>query len=328
MRRWCTVFVVLVVTLLGASAARACLIEGYIYCDSNQNRQLDPEDKGIGGVRVDIVNADGTFAEYSITDETGYYRIVLVEGVPDIYRVSVDMSTLPADAAVLVPALNANGEYVFSESGSDSFQVDWLISSASCFTGKCWLTGGGVKFEAVTNLRMAERGPQHTLGGNVNPGCSPTAGDGGQWNDVDHYNKLHFQGTAIQVTACGNVPGIPAGSESPQTPYNYIEFQGTGWVHGIKGNKADYPFVYFYARCEDRNEPGSKGARAGALIDRYFLWVYTDPLHALETTLMLVDQDGNAGTMDPILITGGNLQIHISSCDTGGGDGAQLPTVP
>jgi hypothetical protein len=68
--------------------------------------------------------------------------------------------------------------------------------------------------------------------------------------------------------------------------------------------------VTFFARAEDRNEPGASGNRDGAKIDRYFLNV-TD---ATNTSLLLVDGDGNPATVDPVAITDGNLQIHISSC--------------
>jgi hypothetical protein len=327
MKKCIIVLSVVFLMFLGANSARACHVEGFVYCDSNQNGQLDPADTPFAGVRVNLLNADGSFSTSAITDEFGYYLMILHEYVPETYRLSLDPATLPADARILVPPVNGQGEWVFWSTGYDTFQVDWLVASATCASsGLCWLTGGGVKFEPVTGLRMAERGPQHSLGGNVYPGCSPTAGDGGQWNDVDHFNKLHFQGTTVHVVACGNVSGIPPGSTSPVTPYNYIEFQGSGWLKGIKGNKANFPLVYFFARAEDRNEPGSNGAKAGALIDRYFLWVFLDPMDPIGTTLMLVDQDGNGGTNDPVLITGGNLQLHISSCDDGGNP--QLPVSP
>jgi hypothetical protein len=199
-----------------------------------------------------------------------------------------------------------------------SNRTDWLIDSEICRPADqaaCWLTGGGVKFEPLLKLNLASHGPSTSFGGNVNPGCSPTAGEGGQWNHVAHSEKLHFQGFAIQVVRCGNVPGIEPGSESPVTPFNFIEYQGTGRLKGLKGNKIGTLDVYFFARAEDRNEPGSRGAKDGADIDRYFLHVYTDPGDPLGSTKLLFDIDGDASTVDPKTITGGNLQLHISSCD-------------
>src|SRR5204863_9204251 len=75
------------------------------------------------------------------------------------------------------------------------------------------------------------------------------------------------------------------------------------------------PLVYFFGRCEDRNEPGSNGQRDGAGKDRYFLHVYTDPSNPNGSTIMLVDIDGNPATVDPLIITDGNMQIHVPSRD-------------
>jgi hypothetical protein len=188
--------------------------------------------------------------------------------------------------------------------------VDFLLDGSGCSEAKCWLTGGGVKFSPTTGTNLAEKGPQHNFGGNVNPSCSEEPGDGGQWNHLAHSQKLHFAGTSIRVVGCGNVSGIPPGSESPVTPFNFIEFEGTGTLKGMAGNKVDYGVVTFFGRAEDRNEPGSNGAKDGQDIDRYFLRV----LDGTGATRLLVDGDGNPLSVDPVTITGGNLQIHISSC--------------
>ncbi len=203
--------------------------------------------------------------------------------------------------------------------GYSGSEVYTATASATCNQtgGKCWLTAGGVKFSPITGQMMAEykeNGPHDSVGGNVYPGCNADSGDGGNWNHIAHKQNLHFQGTSIQVVQCGNMPGIPAGSESPVTPYNFIEFKGTGTLKGISGNKADYGTVCFFAHVEDRNEPGNEKALlpdGGALIDRYFLNVYDC---STLNTLLLVDMDNNPATIDPITITGGNFQIHISSC--------------
>jgi hypothetical protein len=179
----------------------------------------------------------------------------------------------------------------------------------------CWLTAGGVKFSPLAGAMMAEyRGPKDNVGGNVYPGCnSDTGADGGSWTHIDHGDKLHFHGTDIVVDECGNVPGIEPGSESPVTPFNYILFHGTGTLAGIAGNKTDYPdVVCFEALAEDRNEPGNEralGADGGEDIDRYWMTVYD------------CDDPGNVfiyvhdGAGDPRTLTGGNFQIHISSCE-------------
>jgi hypothetical protein len=49
------------------------------------------------------------------------------------------------------------------------------------------------------------------------------------------------------------------------------------------------------------------------LVDRYYIHAYSGG-----TTWLLVDGDGNPATVDPVPITDGNLQIHISSCSPPG----------
>jgi hypothetical protein len=197
----------------------------------------------------------------------------------------------------------------------------------------CWLTAGGVKFEPLVGKKMATAdnggsGPVISIGGNVNPACSPTAGDGGNWTHLDHKAKLFFQGRQIEVAECGNmhdegIEPIYDGSTSPKTPWNYIEFQGTGTLKGILGNKAVYPDkVCFYARAEDRSEPGSKEKLGSAFIDRY--WIRVDDCAGTELYRFGYDYpnptticaDDSFACTDTIAISGGNLQIHVSSCDS------------
>jgi hypothetical protein len=107
------------------------------------------------------------------------------------------------------------------------------------------------------------------------------------------------------------------GLRIPYEPFNFTEFEGTGTVKGIHGNREDgVPApISFFARAEDRNEPGSNGAKDGAQIDRYFIHAWSGG-----TTWLLVDGDGNPVTIDPVPITDGNLQIHISSCSVPSGN--------
>ena len=294
--------------------------KGKVLCDVNQSGSIDAADRPLGDfgypdVVVNAVNSSGGVFS-TTTDATGHFHISLPD-VEDSYTETLDASTLPGDAMIVHPP---GGQYNFTlTNAAPSFRGNWLIDSAACrAVAKCWMTGGGVKFSSVTGTNVAEangRGPEHSMGGNVFPSCDPDPGDGGQWNHIAHADKLHFLGTVINTVNCGNVPGIEPGSESPVTPYNFIEYQGTGRLTGIKGNKVDHGTVHFFARVEDRNEPGSNGAKAGVDIDRYYIHVFSDPADPDGTTLMLVDEDGNSSTVDPVTITGGNLQLHISSCD-------------
>uniref|UniRef100_A0A832MM40 Uncharacterized protein n=1 Tax=Eiseniibacteriota bacterium TaxID=2212470 RepID=A0A832MM40_UNCEI len=266
----------------------------------------------VGGIVVEVRAGDGSFIHATVSTADGAYCIAL----PD------------APAAYTATLLLYNGEQIVSppgglyefstNDGENVFTQDWIITSEACGPppGACWLTAGGAKFSPITGTDLGESTKLNNFGGNVYPGCSPTAGDGGQWNHIANELSLHFKGWEIQVLRCGNVEGIPPGSTSPVTPYNFIEFTGTGTLRGIKGNKADYGTVHFFARCEDRNEPGSNGQRDGAGKDRYFLHVYGSPADPAGTTYVLVDIDGDPTTVDPLTITDGNLQLHVSSCDS------------
>ena len=307
--RWGLLFTILMAT----TAAQAWQAEGYVYCDSNQNGVIDVGDAPIEGVTVRIQNAAGTwFGTPDTTDANGNFMINL-QDVPDSYIETLDASTLPADAIILMDVTGEHHFFTSDEADSDLFS--WLIDSETCQSGLCWLTGGGVKFEPLVGADLAQHGPKDTLGGNVHPSCSPDPGEGGQWNHVSHSTKQHFQGFVIHTVACGNVPGIPSGSESPVTGFNYIEFQGTGRVKGIHGNKVSYPNVYFFGRAEDHNEPGNDNAADGDDVDEYYLHVFTDLGNPIGSTVLCVDADGDCSDMNPITITGGNLQLHDSSCD-------------
>jgi hypothetical protein len=175
---------------------------------------------------------------------------------------------------------------------------------------RCWLTGGGQSYDASGHL--------HSYGGVVNPGCSPTAAAGGNWNDVDLTSGAHFQGQSIVVDQCGNVTGIPPGSDSPKTPFNFIEFHGTGTYVAtrILGRPVA---VSFFGHYEDRREPGSLGQPDSVKKDRYFLRVFTNPADPFGSTVLLVDGDKNSATVDPVAILHGNLQLHITGCNSPAG---------
>jgi hypothetical protein len=264
-------------------------------------------------INVNGTSCNGPFSSFGITDSDGLYSITLPD-CDGTFTTTIDVTTLPADATIVSPA---NGTHTFSTTvDDDSEVVDWIIDSAVCAQKACWFTGGGAKIDPVFNAPAGHKGKWISFGGNVNPGCSPTAGDGGNWNHVDRLLNLHFQGRTIIVTACGNVtPPPPPGSTSPVTPFNYIEWTGQGTLRGIQGNKFGPIPVFFSARTEDRNEPGTKDSNAGAGIDRYYLDVYTDPANRAGTTILLVNGDTNPLNVVPVEIDDGNFQLHVSSCD-------------
>jgi hypothetical protein len=279
--------------------ASAFHLNGVVTCAANGTP--------VAGVVVVATSTDpaNPYQASSTTDGNGAYSIPLVS-FPLCYDV-----TIPGESVVSP----SGGHFLLCTDGSTLiYYENWTINSSACQSVGCWLTGGGAKFSSITGTNLGDYTKLYNWGGNINPGCSPTAGDGGDWNNIDNVNRLHFHGTHIQVLTCGNIDGIPPGSTSPVTPYNYIEFTGSGTLKGIKGNKADFGTVYFWGHIEDRNEPGSNGQHDGAGKDRYFLNVYTNPADPVGTSVMLVDNDGDPATMDPVTITDGNMQIHISSC--------------
>lgn len=287
----------------GITTSNAWLTAGHVFCDANQNEQIDANDRPIPGVLVVVVNTSGTYSNATWTSTPDAAFVLALPDASDSYIEYLHPSTLPSDAASTVPP---TGVYTFTlTDAQNTFSGDFLINSSTCTnvqppttSGGCWLTGGGT-------IGAGKGIPEHSFGGVVYPGCKSSSAGGGNWNDVAHNLKLHFKGLNIVVVDCGNVPGIPPGSKSPKTPFNFIEFQGVGTLKGIGGNTADYGVVYFFARAEDRAEPG-KG------IDRYYLRVYD----ANGNTLMLVSADpANPLDVAPVPIATGNLQIHSSGCD-------------
>jgi hypothetical protein len=133
----------------------------------------------------------------------------------------------------------------------------------------------------------------------VNPGCSPTAAGGGNWNVVDHVQNLHFKGLEIHVVGCSGPP-----TRSPKANVNTIDFVGTGTIVGIKGNPTPKTAVCFIARAIDVSEPG---AHKDAL--------YLDVMDCdTGETFLLISSNSDPTVVAPEPISTGNLQIHVSGC--------------
>lgn len=303
-----------ILLLLGSANCLAWHTQGEVLCDTQPNGIFDEFDTPLAGVGVTVEFYSGGVLGSTVTGSNGAFFMSLPD-YSETYEVTLVASTLPADASITIPA---TGSVIFVSGTPAENEVNFLIDSASCQEPPqdgCWMTGGGVKFEPIVGQDLAKHGPKDTLGGVVYPGCDSSPSDGGQWNHVAHTMKEHYQIFDISTVRCGNVDDHPPGSESPVTPFNFIEWEGTGRMKGIHGNKSEYDVVHFFGRAEDRNEPGSEGPADGGDIDRYFLhaWV-TGPL-GTTTTVFCVDQHGDCSTVDPTIISGGNLQLHYSSCE-------------
>jgi len=246
---------------LSCLTAAACIVDIRIAC---------PNDRSASGVLVCI---DGVGCAY--TDDLGIASIA----VPafDTYNVCVDASTLPPGAT-----LSPLCQRIKVETDAPPV-VEFVIGGDFCSTppppGPCWLTGGGT-------VGKTKGVPNYSFGGVVYPGCSPKAADGGNWNVIDHFTGLHFQGKHIVVDACSGVA-----TKSPRVNVNIIDFHGEGTLSGIA--------VTFVGRAVDQLEPG-----AGS--DMLYL--------SVSDGSTIVMQIGNSAT-DPAIISTGNLQIHTTSCN-------------
>jgi hypothetical protein len=252
---------------LSGLMANACILTIRVAC---------PTDRSVSGIQV-CVNGD-----CATTDDLGFATIP----VPGFgtYTVCVDPATLPA-GATLSP-LCQKIKVISDAPPLLEFPLGGDFCSTPPPPGPCWLTGGGT-IDKTKNV------PNYSFGGVVYPGCSPKAADGGNWNVVDHYTGLHFQGQHIIVDSCSGVP-----TRSPRVTVNVIDFHGEGVIKLNGGTDADPVIpVTFIGRAIDYAESGGGS-------DMLYLQVSDGS--------GVVMQIGTSGS--PATITTGNLQIHQTSC--------------
>ncbi len=284
-----------------AMTSNAWLKVGAVYCDSNTNGVIDfGVDVPVQSVLVVVTNTSGTYSNFSWTTAEGIFLVQLPDS-PDTFVDYVHPLTLPAGTTQVLPPFNT-----FTTTASSTIVTNFfLIENPACVNvtpppptnGMCWLTGGGT-------IKSGRGQPVFSFGGVVNPGCSPTAAGGGNFNVIWHAGKLHFKATDISVITCGNLPGLPPGSRSPRTPFNYIDFEGVGTLTGISGNHANFGVVHFTARAVDAGEPGR--------MDALYIRVYS----GTGQTLLLISADtGTPTDVSPLTISTGNLQLHVSGCN-------------
>jgi hypothetical protein len=223
------------------------------------------------------------------TDDNGAFCIDLPD-TPATYNLCVDTSTLPSGTTVCDNTRCVN----FSVDENNMFpNVNFTLCGSICAppVAKCWLTGGGT-------IKLSGKGkPTFSYGGVVNPGCSPTAAGGGNWNVVDHRDGLHFKGLTIRVIGCSGVP-----TKSPKSSVNIIDFEGEGVLISQGGGAT---VVCFRARAIDNSEPGHGS-------DMLYLRVFDC---STGTTLMLISADtGDPTDIAPLTVSTGNLQIHQNPC--------------
>ena len=262
---------------LSAATVGAWDVSGVVSC---------PNGNSASGIVVSISGVGST-----TTSGNGAYQLELPD-TPGSYTICVDASSLPAGASV-------SGCVKFSvDNNTSSASVNFTLSGSFCTTpapqGPCWLTGGGT-------IGKTQGQPDFSYGGVVNPGCSPTAAGGGNWNVVDHRDGLHFKGLNITVIGCGG-----SSDKAPPVNVNTIDFMGTGTLTGFGANTMPETAVCFVGHAEDHGEPG-----AGK--DSLYLNVFDC---ASGASLMLISTD-TAHPLDvaPVPVSTGNLQIHTSGCN-------------
>ena len=257
---------------LSGLTASACTVQITVACEGENGKPAE-------GVHVCITTAAGIFC--ADTDEFGYAEIPNMGNV-GTWPVCVDLSSLPQHATLATPCQN-----VTIVEGQLFAPVEFILGGDYCEPGPpgpCWLTGGGT-------LDKTKGVPHYSFGGVVYPGCSPKAAEGGNWNVVDHFTGLHFQGQQIIVDSCSGVS-----TKSPKVNVNIIDFHGTGIVSGIGGNPLETVAVTFVGRAIDNLEPGGGKDLLYLSVSGGLMQIGTSPAA-------------------PELISTGNLQIHTTGCN-------------
>jgi len=258
---------------LSALMADACILTVRVAC---------PNDTSAAGISVCASSPNGDYC--GITDNLGIVEIQL-PGF-DTYTVCVDTKTLPA-GATLSPTCQKI-KVISDAPPVMGFELGGSFCSTPPPPGPCWLTGGGT-------VDKTKGTPNYTFGGVVYPGCSPKAADGGNWNVVDHFTGLHFQGQHIIVDSCSGVP-----TSSPKVTVNVIDFHGEGIITANGGDGSSKIPVTFVGRAIDNKEGG-----AGA--DQLYIKV----LNGGGTAVLQI----GTSAASPATISTGNLQIHQTSCN-------------
>ncbi len=268
---------------LSAWTVNACTISGVVSC---------PNGTSAAGIEVYVIS-EGNVIGLTATTADGAYLLEFPNLAPGTYEVCVLEASLPGGftLATLCQFVTVNANDLF-------VTADFTLGGPACQTppppGLCWLTGGGTigKTRGVAN---------YSYGGVVNPGCSPVAAGGGNWNVVDHRRNLHFKGLTISVIGCSGVS-----DKAPKVNVNIIDFEGFGTLEGIANNPMPQTAVCFRGRAVDKGEPG--GGK-----DALYLNV-NDCNDAAHPLLLISDAINTPEVIAPVAISTGNLQIHTTGC--------------
>jgi hypothetical protein len=277
-------------------------VAGFVYCDANQNGQIDATDTPLPGVLVVVTNTSGTYSNgvFTATPDGGY--IMQLPAAADSYVAYLHPLTLPSDATVTLPS---GGTYSFALDSAGNYRGDFLVSSSICSgtvtnppsTNACELKAcGTIQCGRTTTI---------VFGGEAHPGCGSTNGDFGKWEVVAVHAKLHLEGEVFEIVNCGEL------TESNCTR-KFIEFQGIGTLKGINGCRTNYGVVYFFVHAED-----GAGCKCG---DRIYARVYTPEGG---TVLLISGDTSDDQDIAPVSVSTGGIAITTFICPGGchGGHG-------
>jgi hypothetical protein len=282
----------LALLLLTIDTAHAWIARGHVYCDANQNREVDLLDLALGNVVVDIVSTTGPFTASDTTlPDTGRFYFSMPDA-PDSYRETLDGTTLPADAAFIIPPTN---EHLFALTAADTTDYqDWLIDSDTC-TGEtggegCRVTGGGNDTAGIDpaggwdetlaegNSRQGNGFNRYTFGGQAGANTGAQPQPKGEWT---HHQQSGPDGSFVFHAGTASAP---TGTEidriicsdegycSPARPApdKQIDFAGVGTFKNIKNPSAPLANViegetyhWFEVHIEDLGEPGAEPKLTG-----------------------------------------------------------------
>ena len=282
----------LLAATFSALVANACPITVAVDCSGNL----------LNGVTVNILDCDGNLMATGVTGDGGVNGFTtVVIGIPGCapcgngtcfpfgITVCVDPNTLPS--GVTLKKVCQSLTVPSTEGTGTEFEAQGCTTPPVLL---CWETGGG---EIASTGNGSKSGLiEWSFGGNIYPGCSPTAGGGGNLNIVNHLTGAHFKGENFTVVDCRG----PA-TGSPKVTHNTIDWIGTGEVYGVAG-LADGTPVTFVGTFQDLHE-------SGAGFDG--LYIAVTPVGS---TTVIADFAIGTGPNALFLLSTGNVQIHQSSC--------------
>jgi len=115
-----------------AGTASATAVTGTVYCDANQNQEIDGEDAILVSVEVIAESAElGSFSDQ--TNFQGIYFIDLPNVVPASYDETLNPASLPEDAVIIGPATQSF-DLTPTMQGA---VVDWLVDAPICHAPFC-----------------------------------------------------------------------------------------------------------------------------------------------------------------------------------------------